>query len=368
MPCGYSKRLQNARTLSNRRTGSRIIKIAPLAQVKLEGALLKFRKFSHSSQNAEASGPELGYIRFAGFFSVFKGSGMGADRQPRFRKLYLEITNICNIQCSFCPAVERKAASLDMPLIESFFQKVSGWADRVCLHVMGEPTSHPQFPDFVEKAKQYGLQLEITTNGLILNDAVKAALLSTSVVQVNFSLQSFFDNFPEKDPGRYLEKIFAFTQQAMSARPDLYINFRLWNIGSADDRDVSEFVLQKIESAFSVQLNRSVDPGFKKSKRVKDRVYLHFDSRFNWPDISSPVLGTQGRCHGTVSHLAVHSNGDVVPCCLDKEATIKLGNLSKQSLQEIVSSERYLNMVQGFNSGVLVEDLCQRCEYIQRFN
>lgn len=286
---------------------------------------------------------------------------------PRFKKLYLEITNICNLQCSFCPVVERDDKSLGQNQLESYFQKIAGWAERVCLHVMGEPTSHPEFPAFTETAREYAIDLEITTNGILLSEKVRQGLLNPAVRQINFSLQSFFDNFPSKDPSRYLSQIFTFAKTAQERRPDLYINFRLWNLGSVDDKDVTEFVLKQIEAAFPVKINRTVDPGFRKSKRVAGRIYLHFDSRFQWPSPKGPVLASKGRCHGAVSHLAIHANGDVVPCCLDKEANIKLGNLQEQNLSEIVASDRYKNMFEGFQRGELIEDLCRRCSYIQRF-
>lgn len=286
----------------------------------------------------------------------------------RFKKIYIEITNICNLQCSFCPKVERPDESISQDNLQAYFKKIQPWAERVCLHVMGEPLNHPDFIRFIELANQYNMQIEITTNGVLLNQKTEAALLNKAVVQVNFSIQSFFDNFKNTSPDKYLLKIFNFTKNAMDQRPDLYINYRLWNINSTDASEVTEYVLAKINKHFNLCVNPKVDPGFKKSKNIINRLYLHFDTRFEWPNIHGPILSQKGRCYGTRSHLAVHTNGDVVPCCLDKEAVIKLGNLSEHSIEQILESPRYLKMRQGFEQGLLTEELCKKCDYIQRFN
>ncbi|MCB0378993.1 MAG: radical SAM/SPASM domain-containing protein [Bdellovibrionales bacterium] len=288
--------------------------------------------------------------------------------EPVFEKIYLEISNICNLQCSFCPPVKRANAVLPANHFRSYLQSIKGYSRRVCLHVMGEPLGHKQFPLFVEVAAEMGVALEITTNGTLLNQSNQQALMNPSVVQVNFSVQSFFDNFPTADPNRYIESLFSFCREAMIQRPDLYINFRLWNLESdQENQAANNNFLKAIEKEFHVELNPKVDPAFKKSKKISGRIYLHFDSRFEWPEESSLEPRTKGTCYGSRTHIAVHANGDVVPCCLDKEAQILLGNLSEQPFSEILNSKRFLNIRQGFERGQLVELLCQTCQYSTRF-
>lgn len=234
--------------------------------------------------------------------------------------------------------------------------------------MMGEPLAHPDFAAFVAIAGEEGVSLEITTNGTLLTNEAIAALLSPAVVQVNFSLQSFLDNFPSADPSAYLEKVFAFCRRALAERPELYLNLRLWNLPPGTQRDqANEELLQKIEAAFGVNINRQVDSRRIKSKKLTGRLYLHYDTRFRWPDSRDPVLRTSGTCWGTRSHIGVHVDGTVVPCCLDKEARISLGNLNHATLAEVLASPRYQAMRRGFISGQLTEDLCRRCTYAERF-
>ncbi|MCO5113560.1 MAG: radical SAM protein [Bdellovibrionaceae bacterium] len=285
----------------------------------------------------------------------------------RFKKVYLEISNICNLKCSFCPAVERGEQQVAEDTFKARLLEVSPWAERVCLHVMGEPLAHPLLPRFIEIAGDHQVDLEITTNGTLLSASVQASLLHKTVKQVNFSLQSFTDNFPTANPLTYLNKIFGFIDQAFIERPDLYINLRLWNIGDHKAGQDTEFFLKQIESKFDVQINRSVDVGFKKSKNVKSRLYIHFDSRFIWPDLKHNKISDAGSCYGTRSQVAVLADGVVVPCCLDKEAAINLGVMGQTSFADIVDGTKATRIRQGFEQGRMLEDLCQRCDYAQRF-
>ena len=287
--------------------------------------------------------------------------------EEKFKRVYVEIGNICNLQCSFCPEVEKRDFQIELEPFRKVLLQVREHTERVCFHLMGEPTFHPLFPQLVDIAHELSVKAEITTNGTRLAPEIEAALLKPAVVQVNFSLQSFFDNFPKADPQTYLQKIFSFTRQAMSVRPDLYINYRLWNLVSGET-SINELVFCAIEREFGVSLNRRVDPGHRKSKRIVQRLYLHFDSRFEWPHLQKGVAKTSGSCYGTRTHVGIHADGSVVPCCLDKEAVISLGNVHEQDLSQILQGEKFLKIKKGFEQGVLVEELCQRCDYARRFN
>lgn len=282
-----------------------------------------------------------------------------------FKRIYLEISNICNVQCSFCPVVDKDKKLMDVTEFEAALQQVAPLAEIVCLHLLGEPLAHPKFSQILDICERYNTQIDLTTNGILIKRYSERIINSPAVRQVNFSLQAFKDNFPERDLDPYLLPIFDFAKSAHALRPELYVNFRLWNQQS-NDSDNEDF-FQKIEAYFDLTINRTVETGAIKSKRIWNKVYLHFDSRFEWPSFSLPHLGTRGRCHGAVNHIGIHADGTVVPCCLDKSGVINLGNVKEQSLQDILNSERFVKMRDGFLNGVLVEDFCQHCSFITRF-
>jgi len=283
-----------------------------------------------------------------------------------FKKIYLEISNICNVQCSFCPVVEKDKKVMNVEEFEAALKEVAPLAEIVCLHLLGEPLAHPKFSEILDVCERYDTQIDLTTNGMLIRRHQERILNSRCIRQINFSIQAFKDNFPHRDLVPYLMPLFEFAAFATEQRPELYINFRLWNQQSNDSDN--EEVFQKIESYFNIAINRNVETGAIKSKRIWNRLYLHFDSRFEWPSFSLPHQGTRGRCHGTINHIGIHADGTVVPCCLDKNGSIKLGNINEQSLQDILNSERFVKMRDGFLKGVLVEEFCQHCSFITRFD
>jgi radical SAM protein with 4Fe4S-binding SPASM domain len=176
------------------------------------------------------------------------------------------------------------------------------------------------------------------------------------------------DNFPKSDPKTYFAKILQFCATAEVQRPDLYINFRFWNLQPNESQnETNEFFLTTLEKTYGVEINRRVDPAFNKSKKVKGRLYLHFDSRFKWPNKKDDILQTQGTCWGARSQLAIHANGQVVPCCLDKEADVSLGDLNTESFNQVLQGNAYLSVKEGFENNELRADLCRRCSFRQRF-
>lgn len=295
-------------------------------------------------------------------------------RKKRFAKVNIEISNICNLQCSFCPEVVRAKGMMDPGLFREILAQVAPLTDQVCLHLMGDPLVHPALDAFVAACAEHATPIFLVTNGVLLRERQADLLLHPIVRQVNFSLHSFPDNFPERDPAPYLEKIFAFTERAFRERPDLYVNYRLWNL-DAPDGDPNgagarnRRLLDLVRSRFGAGVGPSeVDVRERKSFRVRERLYLHFDTEFVWPSPELPVIGERGRCHGLSSHFGILVDGTVVPCCLDKEGRIPLGNAGEGNVVDILDSPRARKILQGFRDRKLTEDLCRRCPYIERFS
>jgi radical SAM protein with 4Fe4S-binding SPASM domain len=288
--------------------------------------------------------------------------------QPRFSKVHLEISNVCNLQCSFCPEVIREKKLMSPELFRHALKEVAPLAEQIALHLMGDPLVHPRLGELIDITEELGQKIFFVTNGTLLRGDREDLLLRPPFRQVNFSLHSFPDNFPGRDPGPYLERIFAFTERAFVERPDLYVNYRLWNLEDASSAgEQNREILRWIEERFEWRFDREVDVRRKKNCLVKNRLFLHFDTEFTWPSLDLPVLGEKGTCYGLRSHFGILADGTVVPCCLDKEAKIPLGNVNETPLALILQGERAQKMLRGFRERKLVEDLCQRCQYIERF-
>lgn len=288
----------------------------------------------------------------------------------RFLRTYIEISNICNLQCTFCPEVERDNKILSKEDFRKILKDVLPYTEQICLHLMGEPLAHPEFPEILKICEEEGAVIHLTTNGTYLSKyGFELFLNSKAIRQINFSIHSYKDNFPGQDIRPYLYDILTFAKAALKERPDLYLNFRLWNLlETTQMRKENQDIIDHICEFFQVPVNDNVDVSFRKSKNIIGRVYFHFDSRFKWPSFLDPDNGEKGFCHALSQQIGIHADGTVVPCCLDKEAGIPLGNVLKESFSSILNSPRLRNMREGFQKQILTEELCRKCTYIKRFD
>ncbi len=286
----------------------------------------------------------------------------------RFKKIYIEISNVCNLQCTFCPEVVRGKKFMEPELFKKVATEAAPLTDVVCFHLMGEPLLHPEFENYLNICAALGVRVELTTNGILLNEQRIETLMNPVLKQINFSLQSFESNFPDRDNTDYLQKIFDFTKRAIVERPDLYIYYRLWNEGSPGAQESNDRMFEKIRNGLHVDFKPSADGRRHKSIHIKGLVHVHKDIRFEWPHPSRPVRSEKGFCYGMSSQMGILADGTVVPCCLDKEGVINLGNCGSKRLDHIMRSPRAKAIREGFKNGILVEDLCQKCTYIERFD
>jgi radical SAM protein with 4Fe4S-binding SPASM domain len=253
---------------------------------------------------------------------------------------------------------------------EKIVSQVQGRTKEICLHLMGEPLGHPHLKEILDICSKHDVKVNFTTNGVLLNQQKVELLLNPIVRQVNISIHSFEANHKEKDVSPYLDKVFSFVDLAFAQRPDLYINYRIWDL--ADPLSLSPknaLIRKKIEEKYNFDFSTlKIDIRRMKGYKVTNRLYVNFDSRFEWPSMEQAIRSEKGFCHALTHHIGIHADGTVVPCCLDKEATIKLGNCLETDLNEILEGERATQMRKGFVKKTLVEPLCQRCDFAKRFD
>ena len=247
--------------------------------------------------------------------------------------------------------------------------KVAGRTEEVVPHLLGEPLNHPHFAEILEEAQRFGVKLNLTTNGVLINEERHKLLLRPTIRQVNFSFQAFEDNFKDQSANIYLRRIEKFVLAALEQRPDLYINFRFWNLTSSlGEWKVSDLMSQAAEIFQFSWSDVNVDIRRRKNFKIRGRLYLHFDSRFEWPRLDRQEISDKGFCHALTGHFGVHADGKVVPCCLDDKGVLNLGNLFESSLNDILNSPRAVNIREGFAKGELREELCRKCDFITRFS
>lgn len=274
-----------------------------------------------------------------------------------YSRVYVEITNICNRNCSFCPGTKRPAGRMSYDSFARILDGLSGITEYIYLHVMGEPLTHPELISFVELAASRGFKVAITTNGTLL-PRLSAALLNAPVYKVNISLHSFEQGSAEDYLG-YIRGCLDFADAA-SARGVLTV-LRLWNRGHDGGRNID--TLDLIKSRFHD--GEWLEGG--RGARIRHRLHLEYDDRFSWPDMKAEDLGSSVFCHGLGDHFAILVDGTVVPCCLDHDGDIPLGNALVAPISDILASDRAESMRCAFAAKRASEELCRRCGYSRRF-
>ncbi len=275
----------------------------------------------------------------------------------RFRKVYLEISNICNLSCAFCPGTSRPKRAMTEDEIQVLLPKLRPYTDYLYFHLMGEPLCHPRLGAFLELAHSHGFKVILTTNGTLLPRMQNVLLSSPGLHKVNISLHAFEANDLSIPFAEYLHRCTAFGQAAEGKKLVVY---RLWNHGGAEARN--EEILDTLHQAFPGPWQQD-----RRGIRLGTQIFLEYGDRFDWPDLSAPDNGEHCFCYGLRDQLGVLCDGTVVPCCLDHEGDIPLGNLFTQSLEDILSTDRAKAIYDGFSNRTATEELCRRCGYARRF-
>lgn len=273
-----------------------------------------------------------------------------------YQRAYVEITNICNMRCSFCHGHKRPLRQMTEEGFSHILTQLKGVTEYVYFHLMGEPLCHPKLPRLIQMAKAEGFHPMLTTNGTLLNKRGKE-LIAAGTEKVSISLHSF-EQDSEADYRKYLQQVAAFADCA--TKQGVIVNFRLWNKGADEGRN--GIAISFLQEYFS-------DPWTENTRgyRLRDKLFLEWGDRFIWPDMENPSQNAKMTCYGLRSQFGILCDGTVVPCCLDSEGVMALGNVFSENLTDILESPRAKAIAEGFRNHKAVEDLCRRCPYAQKF-
>ena len=275
-------------------------------------------------------------------------------------KIYLEITNVCNLDCTFCHKTTRAKKLMTEEEFDILISKLEGRARYIYFHLMGEPTLHPLLPTFIRRARERGFLPSITTNGSLLKKCADS-LVSTPLHKVSISLHAPEANAAFSSEG-YLESCVDFARRM--AKEGTYVALRLWNLGSgADNSSILAFLRKEFPDEW-----RDIRGG--RSQRLAERIFLEWGERFDWPDTEAEECDPDSDlfCYGLRDQVGILVDGTVVPCCLDADANVNLGNLYDMSLEDILSSPRARAIYDGFTKRRAVESFCRKCGYARRFS
>ena len=288
--------------------------------------------------------------------------------KKRFKKIYVEITNSCNLKCSFCPENKREKLFMRLNEFENIIKQIKDYTNLIALHVKGEPLLHPDLEKILKICEENDILVNITTNATLLEKNVDMLIASKAVRQLNLSLHSINknENTDIYNFEQYIQSVFNATRKILK-ESKIIISYRLWNLENIEENSENYYILNALGTAFSVD---SLNEIAKKEKFVKlaENAFLNQDLEFIWPSLENEIISEDGTCWGLRNQVAILANGDVVPCCLDGEGCINLGNICEKSFEEILNSEYAKEFIKAFEENKVIHNLCKRCGFREKFN
>ena len=276
-----------------------------------------------------------------------------------FKKIYIEITNICNLKCEFCIPCKRELNMISVSNFEEIVKKIHKYTNVVALHVKGEPLLHKNLKEILDILEKYNLQANITTNGTLIKENLETLKNAKCIKQINFSLHSFLQNNHMSD--LYLKNIF----DCVSKLKNITISYRLWNLETIKENDINNIIIKELESYYKLD-NLKEKLKLKNAFEINENIYINQDIEFTWPDINGKEIIEKGKCWALRKQIAILVDGTVVPCCLDNNGDIPLGNILEEDLETILNKPLSKTIKENFGNSKITCKLCKTCGFLKR--
>ena len=274
----------------------------------------------------------------------------------KYKKIYIEITNNCNLNCSFCSKVTKPRRFMTIDEFKEVLGKIKDYTDYIYLHIKGEPLLHPNIIDFINLADTYNLKVNLTTNATLISNHINELSKCKNLNKINISLHS------ENNIPNYLDNIF----NNVDKLNNITVIYRLWTLNNKKLDEKSTKIVEKIKEYYNLSpeiVNKIINEN---NIKINSHIYVDKDNEFDWPTVNNHK--SEGYCYALKTQIGILVDGTVVPCCLDSNGVIELGNIYKQDLESIINSDRYKNLQKSFQNRKPCEELCKSCTFKERLN
>jgi radical SAM protein with 4Fe4S-binding SPASM domain len=285
----------------------------------------------------------------------------------KLKKVYIEITNVCNLSCSFCAGTTRSKRFMSLAEFDHVLWAVKPHTDYIYLHVLGEPLLHPELGPMLDLCEENGIKASITTNATLIKSQKENLAHKPALRQINYSLHSLFEHGGDagEQSGDSVNTILRDIYDLISATGDrVYHCLRLWNFESED-----EYKNERIKSVLAalfggIALPAGITAG--SGVKIAQNVFLQQQQRFVWPNIGGEEIFLRGKCGGLKHDAGILVDGSVVPCCLDGNGDLILGNIFNEPLETILNMPKAGNIRDGFTKNEVREKFCKTCGFAKR--
>ena len=268
--------------------------------------------------------------------------------KKRFKKVYIEITNGCNLNCNFCIKNNRPTKHINIDEFNLLLEKLKDYTDYLYFHVLGEPLLHPKINELINIAS-INFKINITTNGYLINRIKN----NKNIRQLNISLHSFDDKY-NINLIKYLDNIF--TSIDTLTKNNTYISLRLW-VKNKYNKEIIDY----INNRYDTKINYEVT-----NYKINDKLFINNFHEFIWPDLNNNIYDEKGSCYGLIDHIGILVDGTIIPCCLDSKGEIYLGNIYQDTLENVLNTPRVKNIINNFKNNKKSEELCKHCKFIEK--
>ncbi|MGL2822165.1 radical SAM/SPASM domain-containing protein [Helicobacter pylori] len=283
---------------------------------------------------------------------------MTPSKKP-FKKIYIELSDICGLQCSFCPNPKNIRGVMPLELFEKICKEAAPLTPIITLHVLGDPCKLKNLNYYLSTAKRFSLKVDLVTSGAYLHNF--ETLLQDAIYQISISLDAGLDNHNKLNQHRYIQKILEFCRYKCEKNSEVFLNLRIQDSTLEKHQNLIKPFLESFEC---VSLETLKSQG---RARLFKKSFLNIQKTFKWPNLNAPnPLNQESKtpyCYGLIKQIAILSDGVVVPCCMDTQAHINLGDLNHMPLKDILNSQKAMAIKTHFLKGEALELLCKNCSY-----
>lgn len=269
--------------------------------------------------------------------------------KKRFKKIYIEITNACNLSCPFCIKNKQKVKYITKEEYSIIINKIKNYTEEIYMHILGEPLMHPDLIHFIDYANQANLLVNITTNGYLIEKIKNIK----NIHRLNISIHSYNEIY-KIDLDTYLDNIF---NTIDTIKSNTFVSIRLW-VKNKNTKHILEYINKRY--------NTNIQTLDKNTKtKIDTNLIIDTFHEFIWPDLNNTYYNDKGTCYGLINHIGILSNGTIIPCCLDTEGIINLGNIYREEINDIMNKKIVTDMIENFKKGNKCQELCKHCNFIE---